>query len=728
MKKVLKTIFAVICLVGIIITGLFVYATAVTLGYKLDEDKLIQNTYKIEYLDFKGNEISTGKSSYEYAKISEIPKYVTQAFVAIEDKRFFNHNGIDTKGLLRAAFKNVKSGSFKQGGSTISQQLIKNTHLSHKKTITRKLIEIKLTKELEKKYSKEQILEMYLNSIYFGENSYGICNASKLYFNKEPQELTISEAATLACIINAPSIYSPYKNPQKCLERRNLILKLMNNKDYITSTEYATAIKTPIETVSQNQSYVADFYIKQVKNEFDEISNVSPYDLNNCKIYTYYEPNKQKNIANNDVNDKISYTAIALNNDATVSAYYSNASDEKRQAGSVIKPIAVYAPAIEENLISEKTPILDEKTDFNGYSPSNYADKYYGYISASESLQYSSNVCAVKILNYLTPTVAAKYLKKSNIKLDDDDENLSLALGSTKYGITLKSLAAAYTPFINGGNISEAKFIDKIVLNGKIIYKNTDNYTKVYSEDTCQMMNVMCENVVKNGTAKKIGVLKKSIAGKTGTVGTKSGNSDAYCISYSTDCVLGVRLSGDLGNEVTGGGLPANYSCKFWQDFCCEKSFSYDKLKKANLDLIEYNESHNLILANEATPERYVLEGYFKNSTLPKKISNRFITPEIKTTILSGNNYEIKLKLCHAEYIDFTIYRKTKNEYEEIFDSTKNALKNDEFLDKFNDYQGEVVYKIIPYFENNGKKYYGKESIVGPLKIQSSEFNDWWDD
>ena len=222
MKKALKISLIFILLALIFVLGILVYYFSTTIKFNLDKNKLVNINFVTEFYDVNGDKISTFSDKSPVVKLSELNDYTLNAFVSVEDKRFYKHNGIDYKGLSRALYKNISTFSFKEGGSTISQQLIKNTHLNSQKTLKRKFIEFKLTKQLERKYTKDEILEKYLNTIYFGHNLYGIESASNYYFDKSAKDLDIAESAFLAGIIKAPNTYSVTNSYEKCLNRRNL--------------------------------------------------------------------------------------------------------------------------------------------------------------------------------------------------------------------------------------------------------------------------------------------------------------------------------------------------------------------------------------------------------------------------------------------------------------------------------------------------------------------------
>ena len=404
MKNSLKIVFLILSAMFIVVLGFVLFFNVVTFNVKLDESKLINLDRMVCYYD-KNNDLITeeinGKSISEFVKI---PEHTKNAFIAIEDKRFYYHNGIDYKGLGRALLNNVKSFSFKEGASTISQQLIKNTHLSNEKTIKRKLVEIKLALELEKRFSKDEILEKYLNTIYFGDNCYGITSAALHYFNKSVEDLTIGESATLAGIIKAPSNYSPLADYDKCTSRRNIVLKEMFSQGYIDETSYNNLLNTPIKIYTENAEQIQYDFLYYARKELNSLIESSPYKNRNLKVYTKFDKEAQSIVENNIKDNKIdaNKSAVMLSPHGNVCAYYSTCANEKRQFGSTIKPLLVYAPAIELDVVNSATLLLDEKTDFNGYCPSNYNDKYYGYVSVKDSLAKSLNVCAVKLLNYCT--------------------------------------------------------------------------------------------------------------------------------------------------------------------------------------------------------------------------------------------------------------------------------------------------------------------------------------
>lgn len=736
MKKILKVFIMIFGCLLILLLGLTIYINVITAKVNLNTDKLVSFDRSISFYDDNGALLSEQSNGINLIEINSILPHTQNAFVSIEDKRFYKHNGVDYKGLLRALLNNVKSFSFKEGASTISQQLIKNTHLSNEKTLNRKILELKLSKQLEKKYSKKQILEKYLNTIYFGENCYGIKNASKLYFNKNVNDLTINESAMLAGIIKAPSFYSPYKNYQKCMQRKDVVLKQMLLQGYITKEQFNENYNKNVEICDVNS--VLHNYISLAKKELNDIISKSPYEAKSLEIYTYCNIDLQNNlekklsISNLDANK----SAILIGKDGQVNAYYSTCGDIPRQLGSVIKPLVAYAPAIDLDLVHSATKILDEKTDFNGYSPKNFNNLYYGNISVKDSLSVSSNVCAVKLLNYVGLKKASNYLNKLSIPLSKNDNSLAIALGSFENGVKLSEITSAYSVFNDNGNFSKPKFIKKIIdNNGKVIYENKTKKDSVFDETTISIMNDMMRNNVQNGTAKKLSFCNKILYAKTGTVGNKHGNSDAYTISYNNDYILGVwvgnQIYSNLDNAITGGNTPALISGKIWDDIQLKENNLgeiklSDKVNEVYIDKISYDESGKIVLADDVASNRYKIKTLIKSNISQLEKSTRFSFPSIEKPKISVNNNSIEIRLCLTQYYDALIFKKENNKKYKIYD-TKYGDKN-LFIDNDLLPNKTYTYFVIPYYQVSDKIYYGKEIILQKIKSPTNIAGDWWNE
>ena len=732
MKKVAKFGLIFILLLLIMSLGVFVYYFSSTINYRLDKNKLVNAQNAIEFYDSDGEIISSFSNDTKVVKLSELNDYTFNAFISVEDKRFYSHNGIDYKGLSRALIKNITTFSFKEGGSTISQQLIKNTHLTNKKTIKRKFIEFKLTKQLERNFSKEEILEKYLNTIYFGHNLYGIESASNYYFNKSAKDLDVAESAFLAGIIKAPNTYSITNSYEKCVERRNLVLSLMCEQGYISKKTYNSEITKPI--LVKNERINNDYYtLCQI--ELNQILSENPYVFNNCKVYTYFNKDINKILTNEVINndDNIDKNAIILSPNNKVLAYRSTCTLLKRQLGSTIKPLAVYAPAIEENLIHSASIILDEKTDFNGYTPSNYNDKYYGYISAKTALSKSLNVPAVKILNSLGIDKSKIYLDKLSLNIDANKNGLGLALGGTNETFTIKDVVSAYSVFNNKGNYSAPTTISHIVnADNEVVYRDKNISKSVFSEETAYLISDMLENAVNDGTAKRLKGLNANIYAKTGTNGNENGNFDAYTISYTKDYTIGVWCGKSdnslMNNSITGGNLPAEISAYIWNGIYLTKTNTKiskpDTIVELALDKSEYNNNHRLVLADDIAPHQEKIFALFNSKTINLEQNDDYSNPKSKNISAKLENGNIKIYFDKNNFINYKIYICDKFGKELVLDTI--SIKENYFYDNKIKSNTEYTYTVLPYYKYKDKFYYGKEQQIISIKTDKIEVPDEW--
>ena len=511
----------------------------------------------------------------------QIPKHTVDAFVSCEDKKFFTHKGVDYKRIAGAARKDIKSGKPKEGASTISQQVVKNTHLSGEKTVRRKLEETKLAKELERKYSKEKILEIYLNRIYFGGDNTGIEAAAQNYFGKSTDKLTLSESAMLAGIIPGPNRYSPAVSYDKAVERRDLALKIMLDDEKISREEYNAAIAEKLEIKRDKRTASAlNGYLNAAMSEAAELTGIALTDFSkkNYKVYTFMD--KAKQAALEEIVDKREQPdsqgggapdvlGILLDNKSGgVCAFYGRSKHDlrtiKRQPASAIKPVLVYAPALENNTVNANSILEDKETDFNGYKPRNYENKYYGEITVRRAVETSSNIIAVKVLEYEGIPYAKAAAGKAGILFHEKDDTLALALGGFTEGITPLSLCGAYSVFARGGMFKKPSFIRAVYgASGNLLYQYADKEERVFSGNTACIMTDMLTGAVKRGTAKKLAPLPFQVAAKTGTA-----DNDAYCLSYTaphTMCVWIGNTEGTGELAATGGGLPTVMSKEIYE-------------------------------------------------------------------------------------------------------------------------------------------------------------------
>lgn len=709
----------------------------VTKDYYLEESKLVNQEKSIVFYDDNNKLISEQSLGRELVNYNQIPKHVKNAFISTEDKRFYKHNGIDLKGILRATFNNIKSLSFREGGSTISQQLIKNTHLSNEKTIKRKLAEIKLTTILEKNYSKDQIMAMYLNTIYFGDGCYGIKRASNHYYNKEVEDLTISEGALLAGMIKSPAKYSLTSNENLSNDRKNVVLENMFKQGFISENEYISEKQVVINSKAQNKQKIYT-YIDHAIKEIEQINEKLLSNIKKLKVFTYCDIELQNQLERSIIENYNDYEkcAVLLDKNNKIKCYASTCYSPLRQSGSTLKPIGVFAPALEENLYYPCSILEDKKTDFYGYSPSNYNDIYRGKISFKDALSYSSNVCAVKILNTLGVDNSLKYLNKFDLELSENDKNLALGLGATYYGQSLNNITSCYSTFINDGYYSSPTCIKQINVNNKTIYKDKKTKSKVFSDDTAFLMNDILSQTVKQGTAKKLSYLNKNLCAKTGTVGNSTGNTDGYCISYNPDAVLGfwfgVKNQKENDSSLTGGTYPTSLSAVFWDKYFkthTDKKFIIpNSVKLFDIDLTSYKNENIVELANEYIPKKDTISCYFRKNNFPIKVSKRNLTPIIENIETIVKNNVIQLRLCLPQSTFAKIYLLENDKRRLVFDSynANDNIFNSNKLDFGKTYQ----YVVVPYYKNDGKETYGNEIFLSKIKLPTKIVgnDDWFDD
>lgn len=734
--KLLKFVFLIFLALFLVGLG---YYFAVTRNAELSEEKLALTEKTVALYDCDGERIACAGLIGQTVAYEELPQHTVNAFVDTEDKRFFSHNGFDFKRIVKSAYNNLRARSFKQGASTISQQLVKNTHLSQEKTLKRKVTEWKLTKQLEKRYSKEEILEKYLSVIYFGHSCFGLRSAADFYFGKTPQELDVAESAILAGLVKSPNNYSPFKNPENCQKRKVSVLNAMRRNDNITDEEYEQAKNKPLPISPKRNESTG--YAQHVFDELSALSAQYGFTVGgNIQIYTYMDKSAQRlltDIANTHTQSDKSFCILDAQTHG-FKACVSSVGEILRLPGSILKPLLIYAPALEENLLSPATPVLDERINYRGYAPENYDGKFHGYVSAREALAKSLNVPAVKILESLGVERAVSYLNKLNLQVDKDDYSLALALGGMKNGYSLQNLTSAYSALANGGVYTNNGFIKEIKIDGNTVYKKSDESLRVFSEETAYLTTNMLQTAVQTGTAKKLRALTFDIAAKTGTVGTGNGNTDAYAISYTPNDIVGVWL-GNADNsfiDYTGGGLPCQYLVQIHEGLQAQRAtakFSRpSNVISVNLDKNTYEKAHTLELADKIAPAEYRFCELFKKDNLPTKQADYLSSPSIKTPQISLQDGRVFIQF-DGDCPDFYEYI-----IERTDDKNKITLYKGNFIPQFVDENVEkekrYVYAVTPtYKENIGIKILlptvstkkGERPVSDDKKILEK---NWWEE
>lgn len=645
MKKFIKVFLIILficilaCLIGVAfyISSIYVSARAMP----LNKEALSSPYISLQVFDSENRPIKEDNEiNKAVVNISNISDSTKNAFISIEDKSFYNHHGVNYKRIFKAMINNLKARSLKEGASTITQQLVKNTQLTSEKTFERKIKEIALAQRLEKNYTKDEILELYLNVIYFGNNCYGIENASNYYFSKDAKDLSLEESAMLAGLIKSPAKYSPIKNYDNALSRRNLVLKEMYQDKCISASEYNLAKNSPINLNINNQpKNKLNSYSQASIDEAEEVLGIPARQiaLKGYKIYTYQNSEKQEVLdeALKKQNISSDYAGIVIDNEGhSIVAYNGNSIfkilDAKRQPGSCIKPILVYGPALNEDIIYPCSQLLDEKTTISDYTPKNVGGVYRGYVSARDALSKSINIPAVKVLSYVGIDKAKAYAEHMGIEFDAKDDSYTLALGGMTYGVNIKDLAGAYSSFANNGSYSKPRFISFITdKNNKLIYINKPKTEQVMREDSAYLLTDMLRTCAKTGTAKKLASLGIDIASKTGTVGKKNSkqNLDAWNVSYTKDQTCAVWL-GNLDNspiDYAGGNQPTEIVKNYFSLVSDISTFDRpSSIVERDIDETELNENHRIMLANVYMPERYKHKELFSSLNLPSDISEKF--------------------------------------------------------------------------------------------------------
>ena len=722
--KVLIVVFLIAIVVVFATIGIFLLYPS---NLELNEKLLIKSSDFINYYDTHNSLIEI-KSNYFNSKNALNNENLVKAFVAGEDKNFFSHSGLDYPRMIKSTLVNIKNGEFSQGASTISQQLIKNTHLSQEKTIIRKLKEIKLTQKLEKTYSKEQILEMYFDTIYFGENVYGVENAARYYFSKSAEDLTLSECATLAGIVPSPARYNPIADKTLAKKRRDLVLKRMLDNKTIDKAVYDATIKEDITLDVSKKDDVSAPYINACMNEIYALTDFSPYELTDVNVYTYYDGAVQTLCNDSFPENDFDYQSIVIDNETRgIAAYYSTCGEIKRSPASTIKPLLVYAPSIDSGVIYPMTKIKDEPAIIDGYSPKNYLDRYCGDVSASYALSNSLNVPAVKLLNATGIEKCKNYLNKLGI--DDSNDALNIALGNFNEGVSLKSLAGAYTVFSNYGRYSPTSFVRKITdKSGKTLYEREKSEETVFSEGTATVINQMLSDCVKTGTAKKLAGKPYDLCAKTGTQGNEDGNTDAYIVAYTSDktlaCWCGNTDSSKMPNSVTGGSTPA-----FCADYILNGLYDGKKpapldekgVKKLYIDKRSYEKNGEFLLASEKTKEKDKLRFTFTNEHYPKTKAKDMEKPKLFDFGVSVFGDTVIIPLFAEDGVLVEI-RKTEGKTETVVYDGPPVTFSDTV-------GGDAVYNITPYILSDGERIYGdsiEKKIKKNRKKTGATPDFWW--
>ncbi|HZG88560.1 PBP1A family penicillin-binding protein [Paenibacillus sp.] len=564
-------------------------------GYKI----LMSN---LEKLDLAEATVVYDKNGDEWTKLfmqnrelvtlEEVPDLLEDAIIATEDQRFYEHAGVDLWSLGRALVKDIIARDLVEGGSTITQQLAKNLFLSADKTFFRKATEMSIALALDNNFSKDKILEMYLNRIYYGNGAYGVKAAAKLHFNKDDlDQLNLLEIAVLAGMPKAPETYSPTNNPEKAVDRASIVLALMRDQGYITEAERREALNAQLGKPAAGRDKTASAMKDYILAEAARVTGMTEEEIyiGGYKIHTTVDPQAQRamdrafadpELFPEDGPEQIAQGAMVIVDPKTGGVAAMNGGRNyvqkgwnraivKRQPGSAFKSIAVYAPALETGNWQPYSRLRDEKLSFGDYSPSNLSGKYAGEVTMMEAVKRSINVPAVWLLNEIGVDKGLQFARKLGIDMDAADRNLAIALGGLTHGATPLEMARAYGAFANDGMLAQTHVITKVLDSDDLpVYEFKPAAERVMSERTAYYMTVLLESVTSKGGTGTRANFGRPVAGKTGTtqlglkgVKDSAGNRDIWFVGYTPEYAAAVWMGFDDTNAnhfvKTGSGTAA---------------------------------------------------------------------------------------------------------------------------------------------------------------------------
>jgi penicillin-binding protein 1A len=548
-------------------------------------------------------------------KLGDLPDYVAEAILAVEDRRFYEHNGFDFSGLIRATLSNAQAGRVVEGGSTITQQLAKNLFLTSERSTSRKLDEAWLTIWLEQNFSKDEILELYLDRVYFGAGATGIEAAAQAYFRKTARELSLIEAAALAAVLKAPAQYNPITNPDASRKRAEKVIGDMVETGAITAEEASRAAQAPILAKAvdyiPSTQYAVDWTVESAKALIGEPTESIVIETTvDRHLHEVAEKALASALQESGTRLNVSQGAIVVMDvDGSIrvmvggkdylASQFNRAAMAKRQPGSSFKPF-VYLAALEAGKTKNSVEV-DEPIEIGGWKPENYDGKYRGSMSLEKALSRSVNTIAVKLADEVGPDKVAAVAKRLGMKAQLN-EVVSLSLGTSE--VTLLELANSYVPFANGGRPFPGHTIRRITTkDGKLLYEAPRLEPEaVIADRELEAMQEMMLNVVERGTARGVHVPRHRIAGKTGT---SQEYRDAWFIGFNPGLVAGVWIGNDDNSpmlKVTGGSVPAEIFNAVMKEAL--KDVKPEEFKKSPL------KSEVIVVADSPTRQRYAKVGF----------------------------------------------------------------------------------------------------------------------
>ena len=722
---------------------------------KLDISKLEQMPETTMVYDANGASAGalSGGENRVMVSIDRVPEHVQNAFIAAEDLRFYRHHGVDFYRLLGALWHDIRTLSYSQGGSTITQQLIKLTHLSQVKTLSRKAQEIALALKLERVMDKRQILEAYLNAVYFGHGAYGIESAANTYFDKPVEALTLAEGALLAGIIKAPSSYAPHLNREKSLSRRNAILETMAGHGMISEQQKKEALNETLRLADQPESAQFAWYMDAVLDEATRVLNLPADDVisGGLSIYTGLDAGLQtaaeelfadaERFPQAAADGTPAQAALAALDTASgelravvggrrydVRRGLNRATQAKRQPGSAIKPVSTYAAAIDAYGYVPASTVDDTPRTFDGgYAPKNAGGASYGVVTLREALSRSLNIATVALADSIGAPAVRNYAQRFGVPLAAEDASLSLALGSLTYGVSPAQLGAAYCALANGGKRVSAHTIRRVLdADGNVLYRAEQPGERVVRPETAYMVTDMLKTAASGGSAKALAACGMPVAGKTGTVEEGgAGTRDIWTVAYTPDMAVSVWMGFDepdpehaLPASAGGSGYPARL-CAAYLSAAAPKLSGRDfkrpsGVKVALLDALALQNDGVALLSTDRTPERATARELFHAWDIPTAYSENWNAPApvLDFRLLSGPGETPVLAFTAREAVaEYVLTRTVEGAVEQIAVLKGAPGQELRYADTAHDPERPAEYALLP---RNALLYADGELLTGP--------------
>ena len=602
--------------------------------------------------------------------IDEIPRVMQEAIIAVEDANFEKHRGFDPLAILRAAWVDLRHGSVVQGGSTITQQLAKNAFLTHERTLARKVKEVIWAVQLERRYSKEEILEAYLNEIYFGEGAYGVEAAAQTYFGKSARDLTLAEAALLAGLVRSPTGYNPFRYPDRARARRNYVLDRMVEVGYISPRRAEEAKAQPLGVVRRERPreqarYFVDYVVQQLLERYGKemvygggLRVYTSLDLDmqqaaeqalqraleNRVLKTDEQGLRQPQGAIVALDPQTGDILAMVGGRGDANDFYNRAVLAVRQPGSAMKPF-IWAAAMDAGW-TPATILVDQPREYtlpNGeiWRPENYDGEFKGPMTLREALEQSRNLVAIQLLEQVGPATAIRYARQMGITTllergEPNDLHLALALGGLTRGVRPLELAAAYGVLASGGVYSRPRAILQVEdAQGRVLDRFPPQQKVVLSEVTAYLVTDMLRGVIESpdGTGRRARIVGRPAAGKTGTT---QNNTDVWFVGYTPDLVAAVWVGNDIPEPLQFGSvtLGSGFAAQIWGEFAREALREVpprDFPEPPGIVRVRIDVKNGLLVdAGCAIPAAETREEVFKAGTEPKEVSPRCRRPRLE--------------------------------------------------------------------------------------------------